>query len=1094
LENFESIKKLKSVNPEILSKITLDSNNKILIDNNPISGGVLVFDTLINLQTYANSSDDSIGQVCSVVNTTDNIVNIYQINIDKTVSEIGTGSSSVDLTEYIKTTVADNKYVAKETGKSILSDAEISRLSTVTNYDHTNVDNHMDNNEIHVTLEDKNKLEGISNNAKKVESSITNGNIKIDGVETKVFTPIQSDWNQTDSTKIDYIKNKPMPIENISELTNDVGFINSIPSEYVTDSELTTILNENLSNKLEVENIKQGDNITITTIGNDITINASGIGITTAQSALIDTIDNTKITDLTTSFKKEGFTSVIVGDSLSFNSYDYMISPATNAFDCYLGIMSWSFMLRDAIYRNDKYFKHGDEINYTKISTNTSVSISDMGKYYLNFNGRSIAFNINDNLETITIPINFISNSSKAVIYVASNPQNTACSFDVYNGTNLIGNYNTNGTNKKYQGYEIIPIEVPIVNYTQQNIRITNFVQTSNSPESSGKMQLRILGIGSKYSPVYLTGMGSQTSSWLLQNIQTRVLDYNPDFVTIIIGANDIALGVTQEVYESNLQSVVNSIRTLKPNCQILFLGTPSNSNISDTTTKAYNAKIRNIAINNGCYFIDCLKLFNNINSSEWKYDNIHMKQYGNEILCKTILKTIMPNGLYPKDMVDTNQIYYNNQVYISNNNSGLTTEEKEKINSIKINGDGTKAYFDDGTYKTIYANGASIDDTLISSTTETYSISKIKSLIDEVNNTNFTNANGAKTVTINAIGDTSLATTNTFAELSNSLLSKKQSIVNALANKGITSNISDDIGSYAGKINSIVQNSTVNKTKLNKLAGENYQVTLTNPTTIQNISTSVLEYHANNSGVVKYNCDFNNSDSTSFNTITDQHLIFDGMMKQDNNIRSITMTNEGAIDTYNVYSTILDKSLFYKINSITESTVDSNEVLTVSGTYNPTLVQANSDISLVGIDRLSHITWTANVTNTSKLLLIYSIDSGITWKGYDSVNHTVLNISNINDLNEIINKGISITNSNAFTQTDLDNIRNNSPKIRFAYYIEKNNMNDILQNDKITLTVDMNGEDIFSTHYSIDFDGVKTLTYTFSQNGTYTIIYTDNN
>jgi hypothetical protein len=407
--------------------------------------------------------------------------------------------------------------------------------------------------------------------------------------------------------------------------------------------------------------------------------------------------------------------------------------------------------------------------------------------------------------------------------------------------------------------------------------------------------------------------------------------------------------------------------------------------------------------------------------------------------------------------------------------------------------------YYDSTTISWISISGSSssgttINDSLTTSTTETYSVNKINSLITGVNNTNFTNANGAKTNVINAIGDTSLATTNTFSEISNSLLAKKQSIVNALASKGVVATQSDDLGTYATKISSISQSSTVKNTRLNKTTGSTYQVVLTNPTTLQNISTSVLEYQAGTTGVVRYDCAFNNSDSTSFNTNTNQHLIFDGMMKQDNNISAITMTNEGVIGTYTIYSASLNKSQFYKINSITEATVNTNEVLTISGTYNPTLVQAIGDINLSGIDRISGFIWTASATNTSKLLLIYSLDSGVTWKGYDSINHVVLNISNISDLSEIQTKGISIVNLNAFTQTDLDNIRNSSNKIRFAYYIEKNNYTDTLQNDEIVLKVDMTGNDIFSTHYTVAFDGNKTLTYTFSANNTYTIIYIDNN
>ena len=473
---------------------------------------------------------------------------------------------------------------------------------------------------------------------------------------------------------------------------------------------------------------------------------------------------------------------------------------------------------------------------------------------------------------------------------------------------------------------------------------------------------------------------------------------------------------------------------------------------------------------------------------------------------------TNVPVGAVFTDTVYTHPTSHSPSIITQDpNNRFMTDVEKAKVGKIITDGLGTKYLNDLGNYVVVESgggSGSSIDDLAISPTT-TYSSTKITSITGDINDValptdlqgkslvdmvkvNFTNANEAKNYIVNAIGDSSLAS-NTFLEISNSLLSNKQAIVDALATKSIASSQSDSLETYATKINSITQNSTIKNTKLNKLATETSTIVLTNPTTIQNISTSVLEYQEGETGVVKYVCNFNNGDETSFTTNETQHLIFDGKMKQDNNIFVTNMTSGDIIGGYSSYSATIDKTQFYKISSISEVT-DTNEVLTINGTYPPTLVQANSDIDLTGVDRISDIIWTATTTNASKLLLIYSIDSGVSWKGYDSVNHLALDITSISDFNEIKTKGISNTDLNVFTQTDLDNIRNGSPKIRFAYYIEKDDVNDTLENDSITLNVDRTGIDTFSTHYTVSFDGVQTLTYTFSADSTYTIIYTDNN
>lgn len=49
---------------------------------------------------------------------------------------------------------------------------------------------------------------------------------------------IQADWNETDTTSDAYIANKPTIPSKTSDLTNDSGFLTSVPDEYITETEL----------------------------------------------------------------------------------------------------------------------------------------------------------------------------------------------------------------------------------------------------------------------------------------------------------------------------------------------------------------------------------------------------------------------------------------------------------------------------------------------------------------------------------------------------------------------------------------------------------------------------------------------------------------------------------------------------------------------------------------------------------------------------------------------------------------------------------------------------------------------------------------
>lgn len=350
-------------------------------------------------------------------------------------------------------------------------------------------------------------------------------------------------------------------------------------------------------------------------------------------------------------------------------------------------------------------------------------------------------------------------------------------------------------------------------------------------------------------------------------------------------------------------------------------------------------------------------------------------------------------------------------------------------------------------------------------------------------------NKNNLKVLVGNSIGIDYL--TKTDEEISNDIIDRKDLICKALLNKGVIATKSDELSTYANKINSIVQNSQIKNTKLNIKKGEAKQIVLTNPTDIQNVCTSVLEYRAGGENIVKYDCGFNNGDSTSFEYAP--NVIFDGQMKQKNKIKEDTFIKTQETDSFIEYQYHINKSLFHTLDKIESFEESETEKIKLTGTHFPTLVKASDDINLNGINKINKIIWIANDSNVSKNRLIFSLDSGIKWKSYDSNNKILIDID-INNLSEIRNKGLTVEQVNNLTIEDLDILRDNSPKIRFGYYLEKNNAFDELYNDNLSITVDMKGRDIPSLNYIWSFnEDEKTINYKFIEDGTYTIIYCDN-
>ena len=112
------------------------------------------------------------------------------------------------------------KKVDKVEGKSLISDSEIVRLATVKNYDDTEIRNTLNNK--------ANASELHSHTNKSVLDNITSSKV--------------NEWNNKSTFDGNYnnLTNKPTIPTNVSDLTNDSGFITSIPSEYVTETELTS--------------------------------------------------------------------------------------------------------------------------------------------------------------------------------------------------------------------------------------------------------------------------------------------------------------------------------------------------------------------------------------------------------------------------------------------------------------------------------------------------------------------------------------------------------------------------------------------------------------------------------------------------------------------------------------------------------------------------------------------------------------------------------------------------------------------------------------------------------------------------------------
>lgn len=147
-----------------------------------------------------------------------------------------------------------DKKVDTKTGYSLISDLEITRLASVTNYDDTDVQSAISSLQSKVEA-----LEAGTYDDTEVRGLIASCQSDIATLQTKVanwddaythsqtaHAPSNAQENVIETVKVNGIALTPtdksvdvtVPTK-VSDLTNDSGYLTDVPSEYVTDTELT---------------------------------------------------------------------------------------------------------------------------------------------------------------------------------------------------------------------------------------------------------------------------------------------------------------------------------------------------------------------------------------------------------------------------------------------------------------------------------------------------------------------------------------------------------------------------------------------------------------------------------------------------------------------------------------------------------------------------------------------------------------------------------------------------------------------------------------------------------------------------------------
>lgn len=388
--------------------------------------------------------------------------------------------------------------------------------------------------------------------------------------------------------------------------------------------------------------------------------------------------------DLSYEFQKDGYKTVICGDSLSVGYGFFNGGGFSEAKDTYSGILSWAHLIRDAIIRSDPYFIHADQLMIGSKSPSVSFSKSFSGNgadlpesnYWMPLNNRNIVVtNITSASEEIIFRYTVKNHiTKKIVLYFSKTPYDVGCSFDIYvDNTLKISDFNTTGNVSLYNGFELTVAELSDISLGEHEVKLTNFKNTNKGTS----MGFFMLGAGSKYSPVFLTGKSGVTTKFFVDNnyteLNSRIINNFPDMVILTLGANDssnpggIPSGkVELSDYYKNLRSMISKIKEKNRYTQVLLISPPLWNGVDENYIKSYGVKMKTVAVEFGCMFLDTAKLLENfppknetvVKWRDWRVDDIHFTHYGNTIMARNILSNIASYAPYSKEFIDADMVF----------------------------------------------------------------------------------------------------------------------------------------------------------------------------------------------------------------------------------------------------------------------------------------------------------------------------------------------------------------------------------------------------------------------------------------------------
>lgn len=152
---------------------------------------------------------------------------------------------------------------------------------------------------------------------------------------------------------------------------------------------------------------------------------------------------------------------------------------------------------------------------------------------------------------------------------------------------------------------------------------------------------------------VYNRGISGDTSDRLLERLKSNALNIEPRNLVILIGTNDLGVGMPTECTAENVQAILATARELCPNTNIVLQAVyPVNKHMrlearqmvggrKNKNILALNALLHTLAVNSGAFWLDLTDALSDKKgrlAKEFCYDGLHLNAHGFKVVAEGII------------------------------------------------------------------------------------------------------------------------------------------------------------------------------------------------------------------------------------------------------------------------------------------------------------------------------------------------------------------------------------------------------------------------------------------------------------------------